>query len=367
MTDGAPCLQVIAMLARAAARATRLEAKAATLGLLRPVSAPNGPCGPLASYAARAMSRAVHAVRAGYLANVREWLQSWDSRKTALVSLRCPGGDLDEEEDAEGLAATSPRSPGGPPPASCLLVSRAMRKVIVQTRRMLMAACDAGVSPLTQALAGAVVEAATLVADWAGGAPPQLDEDPNNPNRKRSSASSWRERLLTATSGERSHAAISENNSQNQVEATSITNAAELLLPFPASLRHNDCFGFYSLLVVLPSDLAPKLQAQVHRSVNFANPGARVRRAGEQALELMARQQRTELVSLAEEAVDHATAGRGVAARRAVAQLLAGFRRLGVTLRDVLQAGSRLEVAATLLDAVCDQISRKKCLGMYID
>uniref|UniRef100_A0A1D1ZQQ3 ZW10 C-terminal helical domain-containing protein n=1 Tax=Auxenochlorella protothecoides TaxID=3075 RepID=A0A1D1ZQQ3_AUXPR len=46
----------------------------------------------------------------------------------------------------------------------------------------------------------------------------------------------------------------------------------------------------------------------------------------------------------------------GLAARRGAAQLLAGFRRLGVTLREALDLSVRLEVVAALVNAVCDQL-----------
>jgi hypothetical protein len=64
---------------------------------------------------------------------------------------------------------------------------------------------------------------------------------------------------------------------------------AELLLPYPASLRHNDCHYVYQALCNLPYQFAPRLQQLVHRNLNFINPATRVRHAGQDALQAMVR------------------------------------------------------------------------------
>ncbi|RMZ55217.1 hypothetical protein APUTEX25_005495, partial [Auxenochlorella protothecoides] len=113
---------------------------------------------------------------------------------------------------------------GAPPPADqpSLLVSAATARLLALARAALASACEAGSPVLAQAVAAGVVEVAALIAEFRP-----------------------------------------------------LEGADQLLLPWPAALRHNDCQAAYQLLAGLPHDLAPRLQALVHRAVNFANPGAR--------------------------------------------------------------------------------------------
>ncbi|KAL6779063.1 hypothetical protein ACKKBF_B18925 [Auxenochlorella protothecoides x Auxenochlorella symbiontica] len=248
--------------------------------------------GPIAAYIREAMAQYALSSRARLVEASAACLASWDSRDTRLVSLARPGS-----ED------------GAPPPADqpSLLVSAATARLLALARAALASACEAGSPVVAQAVAAGVVEVAALIAEFRP-----------------------------------------------------LEGADQLLLPWPAALRHNDCQAAYQLLAGLPHDLAPRLQALVHRAVNFANPGARVRRAGSDALAAMLAAQRAELGALAADAGVGVGGGLdgagGLAARRGAAQLLAGFRRLGVTLREALDLSVRLEVVAVLVNAVCDQL-----------
>jgi hypothetical protein len=302
---------------RAGGLGARLEGKAAKLGLLPP-----GEEGPVARYVRQVVARALGAKRARYAAAARDLLTSAAAQETSAVPAGGGGGG--------GGGGAKPRA-GAPPPralfeavggleaelagepsvleAGAFVVTRAAEGLAHLMRDALGEACRSGSPATAQALCGAVVDMAALLVAL----PPPGAADAQ-------------------------------------------------ALPYPAALRHNDCLHVHRALCALPALHAPRLQALVHPAVNFAAPAARVRAAGEAALEGMVRREEGQLVEVAAQAaafggMDEAGARR---CRKGVMQLLHAFRRVGSVLRGVLPPEAFVRVAGSLMEAVCAHIAGER-------
>lgn len=203
-------------------------------------------------------------------------------------------------------------------------VTQAARGVVSLMQDAMAEACRSGNPALAQALCGAVVDVAAMVAALP---PPPA-----------------------AGGGDAASA------------------AAAALLPYPAALRRNDCYHVYEALCALPYQYAPRLQRLVHRAVNFVAPAARVRRAGDESLATMAAAQRGELLSVVAElgGLRGLDGPALIRCRRAAAQLLAGFRRLGAALRGVLPPAAFVATAGGLVEAVAAQICGECSMCVWV-
>eukprot|EP00887_Chlorella_sp_A99_P003530 scaffold7.g3530.t1 len=318
---------------RRASLGVKLEQKAVKLGLLPPpagaapaggggagAAASAGGEGPVTRYVQHTVGKLLAAKRSRFIAAARDLLASpAAAQETATVGVPQPGsrgtpkaggaasrslfgvgvgGPARQGSGAAangGLEAEPPLLAGGE-----YVVTKAAQGAVALMREALSEACRSGNSALAQAMCGAVVDVAAMVVALPGGA------------------------AATGAGGEDAQ-----------------------LLPYFAALRYNDLHYVYQTLCNLPYAHAPRLQQLVHRNINFINPANRLRRAGEEVLDAMVGRQAQELLQVVEE----------FQCRRAVVQLLAGFKRLGGVLRGVLSPAAFVEVAGHLIQAVCEQIT----------
>lgn len=298
---------------RAGALAVKLEQKAVKLGLW-----PADSEGPLAKYVRQAVSKVLADKRSRYTAAARDLLVSQASKETTTVSSALPAPGvipvaqraLFDAQPGGGIAAAAASELENEPPVGDVgpyVVSRAAEGLVARMHEALSEACRSGSSALAQAMCGAVVDMSALLV------------------------------------------AIGDPSASQQ----------ERLLPYIAALRYNDCMHVYRALCMLPQAHAPRLQALVHRAVNFSAPAQRVREAADAALSAMIRHQQGELTVVADQLTHwrgSADAQETIRCRKAVQQLLSAFNRFGAGLRGVLPRGAFIAAAAELMNAVCSTI-----------
>ncbi|KAL4425306.1 hypothetical protein ABPG75_009322 [Micractinium tetrahymenae] len=344
----------VELYSRKSSLGAKLEQKAVALHLL-----PADREGPITRHIKRALNLFLNARRNRFIAAARDLLTSAAAQEAVTVGVprragaaEVPGatrplsGGAAAQQQAQRAASSGSNGAGleeEDPLLACgeYAISKAAQGAVALMREALAEAVRSGNAALAQAMCGAVVDVAAMVAALpppgaaaaaAGGGSGSAGGLPPHPAAAAAAAGGVLQ--------------------QQQQQA--------LLLPYPAALRHNDCHYMYQALCNLPYQFSPRLQQLVHRNVNFINPAQRVRRAGRDGLEAMVQRQREELLGLAADlrhfAGLDADGQAGIRYRKTVQQLLHAFRRLGSVLRPVLAPGVFVDVAAQLVQSVCQQI-----------